>query len=143
MAGRGPAPKDPLERRRENAPARGEWTNAPGIGWQHGKIPPSPAGLMPSSRKAWRSWMRSSWVASFWTPEDLPALHQLIQLFDLIERGVTPASARGELRIQMDTFGLTPKGRQDRRWLPPLEEAEAPGRASRSGRYDHLRVVSE
>ena len=45
-----------------------------------------------------------------------------------------------EFRLGMDTFGISPKGQQDRRWLPPKAEDEAPAK-SPSGRYAHLKVV--
>src|SRR5438093_998497 len=47
-----------------------------------------------------------------------------------------------ELRLGMDTFGLKPKGRQDRRWLPPREDKRAAASTARAvDPYAHLRVV--
>jgi hypothetical protein len=37
-----------------------------------------------------------------------------------------------------DTYGITPKGRQDRRWLPPLAE---PPKTPEPDRCRHLRTV--
>ena len=139
MAGRGPAPKD--DRLRRNEPERGENQPATGVGWQHGDIPSLPDGLMPATIEAWSAWM-GAWFAAFWTPADLPGLRQIIRLYDQVERG---DFVRGpELRMQMDTYGITPKGQQDRRWKPP--EAKPDGQAatgSSSGRYGHLRPVAD
>ena len=141
---RGPAPND--ERRRRVEPAH-EWRWAGGIGWQHGAPPPPPAKLLGASREAWQVWFRA-WFAAFWTPDDLPGLRQLIRLYDQVERG--EFQRHGELRIGMDTYGITPKGQQDRRWKPPTrpdvpQEAEA-GESERpsasGGRYAHLRSVA-
>lgn len=138
---RGPAPKKPENRRRTNKPVRGEWEAAPGNGWQHGPIPKAPTGLMPASREAWGVWFRS-WIAAHWLPEDLPGLRQMIRVYDQVERGEFQRA--GELRIELDTFGLTPKGRQDRRWAPPqATEVAVADAVPTSSRYDHLRAVPE
>lgn len=146
MAGRGPAPK--LTRRRANVPARGEWQPAPGVGWQHGDIPPPPPKLLAASRTAWRTWMRA-WFASYWTADDLPALRQVIRLYDQVERGEFQRAT--ELRYAMDSYGITPKGQQDRRWVAPARgavpavdaptEVAAPVEEPESP-YAGLRVVS-
>ena len=120
MAGRGPAP-DPM-RFRHDEPVRGDWKAADVSGWQHGRVPSPPAGLLKPSIDAWKTWM-ASWVAAHWTPSDLPALRQLVRLFDQVERGEYQRCT--ELRLMMDTYGLTPKGQQDRRWRPP-DEPKAP-----------------
>ena len=111
MAGRGPAPKE--DRRRANVPERGEIVAASGTGWQHGDIPAPPEGLMPASETAWRTWF-AAWFAAFWSPADLPGIRHMIRLHDQVERGEFQRST--ELRMTMDTYGVTPKGQQDRRW---------------------------
>lgn len=139
MAGRGPAPKEDGERRRRNEAER-PWTPTAGSGWQHGELPKVPDGLLKASRDAWRTWF-TAWFAARWSPADLPGLRQLIRLYDQVERG--EFQRMSELRLGMDTYGITPKGQQDRRWKPP----EAPQDASRAGRpgadavYGHLRSV--
>lgn len=140
MAGRGPKPKE--TRRRKNTPIRGEWQIADG-GWQHGDIPPAPDGLLEASRTAWDVWLKA-WFAAHWTPDDLPGLRQLIRLYDQVERGEFQRAS--ELRLQMDTYGITPKGQQDRRWQrPTVEEAAKSQSQSRQsgGRYAHLTVLGE
>lgn len=144
MAGRGRAPKQPTERRNEHEPIRGEWRPTPGLGWQHGSLPKPPTRLTKAATEAWTVWMRA-WFAAHWTPDDLPGLRQVVRLYDQVERGeFTRAS---ELRLQMDTYGITPKGQQDRRWAPPKAEdtpvdnkrTDAPTAADP---YRHLRAVS-
>ena len=140
MAGRGPAPKK--ERRRRNTPVRGEWQAADG-GWQHGDLPPVPDGLMPASITAWETWF-GAWFAAHWTPDDLPGLRQLIRLYDQVERGEFQRAA--ELRLQMDTYGITPKGQQDRHWTRPKAEEvpqSQPQRRQGDDPYAHLRVVGD
>lgn len=139
MAGRGRAPKT-QRRNKSDVPQRGEWTPAPDVGWQHGEIPAVPEGLMPASASAWDVWLKA-WFAAHWTPDDLPGLRQLIRLYDQVERGEFQRAS--ELRLQMDTYGITPKGQQDRRWTPP-KAIEKPQEAPQDtdDPYQHLRVVN-
>lgn len=144
MSGRGRPPKAPNQRRNAHEPQRGEWRVSDSEGWQHGNVPAPPDGLMPAAIEAWNTWLRA-WFAAHWTPDDLPALRQLIRLYDQVERGEFQRAA--ELRLQMDTYGITPKGQQDRRWVrpkpdevPSSQPQPAPERASP---YAHLKVVNE
>ena len=82
-----------------------------------------------------------SWVASHWTPTDLPGLRQLVRLYDQVERGEFQRAT--ELRLAMDTYGISPKGQQDRRWSQPDAESEAVTTATPPSRYAGLRVVNE
>lgn len=77
---------------------------------------------MPASTDAWRTWM-AAWFAAHWTPDDLPGLRTLVRIYDQVERGEFQRA--NELRLQMDTYGITPKGQQDRRWARPAEEKPA------------------
>lgn len=137
MAGRGPAPKP--GRRRANDPARGDWQPAPGVGWQHGKVPTPPPRLLKVSRDTWATWF-AAWFAAFWEPEDLPGLEVVIVLYDQFRRGAHQRA--NELRLQMDNYGITKKGQQDRRWSPPSGEAKPgePGKVLK-GRWTDLKVV--
>jgi hypothetical protein len=132
------APK--LTRRRRNKPIRGEWQPTAGIGWQHEPFPMPPDGLLEPSRTAWETWLRA-WFAAHWTPDDLPGLRQVIRLYDQVERGEFQRAT--ELRLLMDTYGITPKGQQDRRWTPPKSDVEPTGLTPSAGRYGHLRAVNE
>ena len=91
---------------------------------------------MPASVEAWNVWL-SAWFAAFWTADDLPGLRQLVRLYDQVERGEFQRAS--ELRLQMDTYGITPKGQQDRRWARPKEES-VEGKVV-SGRWADLKVV--
>ncbi len=139
MSGAGRAPKPLAQRRTRHKPLRGDWQATPGIGWQHGPIPDPPAGLSAPSTAAWTAWM-SSWWAAHWTAGDLPMLELVIRLFDLVETGKASAALRSELRLLMDNYGISPKGRQDRRWQPPAETVTAPARPA-VDRYAHLRTI--
>ncbi len=131
----GPPPKDDAVRRRRNAPVHG-WHDAPGVGWQHGEVPAAPAKLTRAARDAWGTWF-GAWFAAFWTPGDVPGLTQMVRLYDQVQRGdMTRAS---EARLWMDTYGVTPKGQQQRRWRPPASEA-APS-SQPASRYRRLRAV--
>jgi len=135
MAGRGRAPKENRQNQCD-VPTRGEVRTADGEGWQHGDAPPAPDGLMTESAAAWSTWM-GAWFAAFWTPADLPGLRQLVRLYDQVERGEFQRA--GELRLQMDTYGITPKGQQDRRWRAPAGPAEAS--APKGKTYGHLKTA--
>src|SRR5262249_53922528 len=134
----GPPPK--RTRRRSATPQRGEWKAPPGCGWQHGPIPTIPDEVVTDASKwAWDVWMHA-WFAAFWKPEALPGLRQVILAYEECE--VYPGSrARAELRQLMDMYGITPKGQQDRRWSPPVEE-EPEQEAPQRHRYDKIAAVA-
>jgi hypothetical protein len=110
------------------------------MGWQHGPRPKPPTGLMPASRSAWATWF-GAWFASYWTPGDLPGLRILVRLYDAVERGEHQRA--GELRLWADNYGITPAGRQARRWQPPEKPARTrtPQQPAIPDYYKHLRVV--
>ena len=137
MPGRGPAPKPKETRRGAHDPQRGEWRVPDGPGWQFGEVPEAPDGLMPASEEAWRVWF-AAWFAAFWTEDELPGLRQVIRLYDQVERGEFQRAS--ELRLAMDTYGMTPKGQQDRRWMRPKSEESSAGKVL-AGRWADLKVV--
>lgn len=141
MPGRGPTPKlHPSRARDAKRRLRGNFVRSVAIGWQDGEIPEPPPGVSSVTRAAWRAWI-SGWVASHWVRADLPGLYVMARLYDAVEAGQLNKAT--ELRYWLDTFGLTPKGAQDRRWLPP---ADVPGPvetrliALDSSPYSHLRA---
>jgi hypothetical protein len=137
MAGHGPNPKE--QSRTRHIPTRGVPRAIDGVGWQHGERPVPPSGLLKPSRDAWETWF-TAWFAAHWTPADLPAIRQLIRLYDQVERG--EYQRHGEMRLMLDTYGISPKGQQDRRWLAPAEGA-VPSQEKPASRYRSLRVVGE
>ncbi len=136
MSGRGRTPKD-HRRNPADIPKRGEWQPASGIGWQHGPIPAPPEGLTEPAHQAWQTWM-GSWFAAHWAPGDVPGLYVVIRLYNEVVLGRFQRST--ELRLWMDTFGVTPKGQADRRWQRP--EPTQPAKKA-TGAYDYLRVVED
>lgn len=138
MAGRGAVPKE--NSRTRHKPVRGDWKAPEGVGWQFGDVPDPPEGLSEAALEAWATWM-GSWFAAFWLPEDLPALRQVIRIYDQVERGEFQRSS--ELRLQMDTYGITPKGQQDRRWKRPeqVSEPEKARKGSGDRRKSSLEVI--
>ena len=77
-------------------------------------------------------------MAVQWIEADLPGLRVLVNLYDQVEQGEFVRA--GELRLWMDTYGLTPKGQQDRRWKHP-EETASPKKSPTPTAYGHLRAV--
>jgi hypothetical protein len=141
MAGKGRVPKPPGARRNSGPLHLGDWRSAPGVGWQHGPRPKPPTGLGDVARATWATWF-GAWWASYWEPADVPTLRLVIRLFDRVERGEATGVERSELRLWMDTYGITPKGRQDRRWLAPSDETQPPPPRPRPrGSYGHLRAI--
>ena len=103
MAGKGPPPGDIKSYRLAEGPHF------------DGDIPEPPEGLMPASVVAWNTWFRA-WYSWFWTPDDVPALRQLILLYDQFERGEHRLAT--EIRLQSEVWGITPKGQLANRWAP-------------------------
>jgi len=68
---------------------------------------------------------------------------QAIRLFNAVEEGWAGAALRTELRQLMDNAGISPKGRQDRRWQPPKADAESASKPQATSRYAGLRVVAQ
>lgn len=93
---------------------------------------------MPSSLAAWDTWFKA-WFAVHWTPADLPGLRLVIRLHDQVERGEFQRSA--ELRLSMDTYGITPKGQQDRRWKAPEAPPKPEAVAAADKSYGGLKAV--
>ena len=118
MAGRGPAPKAPDQRRRRNAPTAGEWLTLPSD--DRPKPPAMPSrgkgrgNWSPRTRRAWRSWWTDP-VSSQWSSSDKDLVEHLADLYEEWVRDPMPTSA-SEIRQLRDSLGLSPKGRQDRRW---------------------------
>lgn len=156
----GPPPN--RTRRRANVPVSGEWRPAPGHGWQHGDVPTAQIegsrALSPAALEVWDTWM-ASWAASNWTRSDVPGLRLAIALLDRTLRYIedemtwkqnddgTWTAARKQnpwpdLFRALDSYGITPKGQQDRRWVAPEEPVEAPHTRRAATPYARLRAAS-
>jgi hypothetical protein len=129
----GPAPKPKNQRRRTNEPARGEWVDLrplekpilPPLGRREG-------GWSPKTKRMWAAW-RHDPVTAQWSVADVAYAHDTIERFEL---GAPP----NELRLRMDGLGLTPKGKRDLRWRPPVGEVAKSARP-RSAEVRRLRAV--
>lgn len=121
----GPPPKK--SRRRRNPPAAGEWTV---LGDPPAKRPPLPrpyprGGYHPQTKAEWKTWWASP-VASMWAEADHGLVVTLLRMVDSFWRGEASVSLIAEIRVTKNTLGLTPVGRQQRRWLLPDEAPLAP-----------------
>lgn len=146
MAGSGRPPKPPETRRNRHAPRAGEWVTLPA------ELDAPVLPLLPRRGKgqgAWSARTRAAWLA--WRADPVTALYgpadvQLaIDAAYLFEQWVREPSASlaGELRQLRDSLGLTPKGRQDRRWRygPPATVLELDdARVQRATRH-RLRAI--
>jgi hypothetical protein len=122
MAGHGPAPKPRDQRRNRNAKQAGDWVLLPREGYQ-GPIPtlPKKLGLDKDTHAWWKTIWRSP-MATQWTDEDVSALIELAILRERLLDGKISVAA--EVRLRTDLFGLTPAGRQQRRWMITEEDIE-------------------
>lgn len=139
MAGRGPAPKAEAQRRNFTKPKRGEWVDLPAENTAKPPVMPRAprGGWATGTRSAWRAWWCDP-ASLMWSPADRSALEQLATLHHDLERG--KISLAGEVRLRMDSLGLTQKGKRDFRWRIVEPAAEKPA-AARSSRRGNLRVV--
>ena len=110
MAGRGPAPKSPGQRRRFNQPARSEWIDLEPL--SKPVLPPGRGEWGENAKRAWAAW-RQDPVTTQWGPADVLFAMELCRLYDQL-----PA---GEARLRADSLGLSPKGKRDLRWRTPQE----------------------
>lgn len=150
MAGTGRAPKAPTERRNHHSPIRGDWTELPSA-VERG-VPRLPA--RGRGRGAWSARTRAAWGAWWsdpastqWTKADEDLVLHLADVYEEWIRAPS-ASLASEARQLRDSLGLTPKGRQDRRWRPASDVSDEPPPDARragprqSGRRARLSVVT-
>lgn len=130
MAGRGRAPQE--NRRRRNVPARGEWVDLDPL--EQSVLPELPEGeWRPETVAMWEAW-RMDPVSAEWSPADVAFALDTIRLHNVMLN----ASGANEVRLRMDSLGLTPKGKRDLRWRiskaePELAEVKPmPGRKLRA-----------
>lgn len=128
MAGNGPAPK--LNRQRRGAPVRGDWvqleplTETVLMDLDEIPAPDACEGKWPyTSKLYWEAWQKSP-VTAKWTEDDIALAIDTICAHAEAAcggRGAPPA----EIRLRMESLGLTPKGRRDNRYLLPEESPPA------------------
>lgn len=128
MAGHGPAPKSPEQRRRYNQPARGEWVD----------LEPLTEPILPEENDEWSARVKRLWRA--WRDDPVTSQYgaaDLAAVWDLAEEfvGLSENTQTG----RMDRLGLTPKGKRDLRWRTPNEVAT---HAKQGAQVRRLRVVA-
>lgn len=113
MAGKGRAPKDPSHRINRHAPSRGEWTDLADPAPDPDQLPDYRQ-WTERTRMAWQAWWADP-VSSQWSVGDRDLV---LHLAEVHERWMDRESAQivQEIRQLREHLGLTPKGRQDRRW---------------------------
>lgn len=146
MAGRGPAPKDPDERARTNAPARGEWTTlAPLVKPILPALPKRGRGAgawSPRTRATWNAWRKDP-VTGVYGPAEIAMALDAIHVFEEMVRDPKPTWS-AEVRQWMDRLGLSLKGKRDLRLRMPEGDAsttKTPGRSTSRERYGDLVVL--
>lgn len=125
MAGQGPAPL-----KRNGKPLKGDWTQLDAL--THPLIPdlddlPTPQPVVKdealtvdwpyTTRRYWEAWRKSP-VTQIWTEDDLAlAIDTIYSHVETVcgGRGIPPS----EMRLRMESLGLTPKGRRDHRLILP------------------------
>lgn len=117
MAGQGPAPKDAAQRRRRNAPARGEWVDLPSV-----KKPILPTLKQIDGKRKWSPQLKMLWehwrkdpATTQYGPAEIALAKHLAFVYDDLAQAYK-LSTSSEVRLILDTLGLTPKGKRDNRW---------------------------
>lgn len=129
MAGQGPPPKDPAQRRRRNEPARGEWVDLP-VALERAVLPALPkrsGGWSARTRAAWARWRKDP-ATSMFGESDLASAIDLAYLHH--EWCCGDVRLATEIRLRMDGLGLTPKGKRDLRWRVPAGAVVVPMEAA-------------
>lgn len=129
MAGRGRAPKHASNRRNRAAPQRGEWIELQPVTEPVPPLPqPAPDGEWSRRTElAWEAWW-SDPASTQWGVADKQLISDLAYIYEVWSRKPT-GGREEEMRQRLDGLGLSPKGRQDRRWMLPIEDEREEGDA--------------
>jgi hypothetical protein len=138
MAGRGRAPKPASERRNRTEPQRGDWVDL--LPLEKSVLPNLPKEHLVCKRtkSAWEAWRKDPATAMF-GPAEVQLCVDLAYVYETWVNDPT-ASLAAELRQRQDGLGLSPKGKQDRRWRVVRGEAEVS--QIRPASVHRLRVVA-
>ena len=113
-------PKPAHQRRNRNPLKGGDWVSLPEP--YRGPIPSCAGhGLSRETQAWWRQIWRSP-MATQWLEGDVPALLELAVLRQQLLDG--KVSVADEVRLRTNQFGLSPAGRQQRRWMITEEDQE-------------------
>jgi hypothetical protein len=125
-----PVPPKPAHlRRNRNRKAGGEWVILDKS--YSGPIPDLPPIYKWSEET--RRWWKAIWqspMATQWLEGDAEALSILALVRQRFLEGDSRVAVARELRLLESNFGLTPAGRQQRRWIVTEEDAERAGYAT-------------
>jgi hypothetical protein len=138
MAGHGPAPKLPEQRRDRSPKLRGEWVE---LSSTPGEVPSLPDGEWhPRAAASWALWW-SDPAASQWSEAQRSELVELLALTDEFWGGNTTRA--NEMRLRTDGLGLTQKGKRDFRWriVEAPEDESKP--AAKQSKYQRLKAVPD
>ena len=133
---RGNPPKPTHQRRNRNPLRAGEWILLP-----EGRKGPAPSCAGYGLNRASQTWWRSIWrspMATQWVDGDVPALLELAVLRERLLDG--KISVAPEVRLRSNEFGLSPAGRQSRRWMITEKDQERAG-YKKPGTVTKLRVA--
>lgn len=142
MAGHGPAPKDPADRRRRNAAPSLTVVEADGAA--HGPELPEGSDWPDATREWWQTWRRSAQASTFTDTDWSFLLDTAVLHMDFWDGNLATAA---ELRLRVAKFGATPEDRARLRM-----EVAAPGTkpeprkrepAARTRREGILRAVGD
>jgi hypothetical protein len=127
VAGRGPAPKAFEQRRNHHEPVRGEWT--PLAPLERSVLPALPREKWSArTKRAWEAWRKDP-ATGMYGPAEVQLAVDLAYVYEQWV-GEPTAALAAEIRQRQDGLGLSPKGKQDRRWrvsavvVEPEREAE-------------------
>lgn len=144
MAGMGPAPKAASQRRRRNLPVGARVLKAEIVPSQPPVLPDAGRDLHPLTLAFWRD-IWSSPMASEWDQSDI---HGLLLLADLTNeywnlepgtKGTVRAQLAAEIRLQRQSFGLSPIDRRRLAWeIERAEQAVDAGEKRRAARNASL-----
>ena len=102
------------------APVRGDWLVLDREPGDPPELPDAPrGGWSPQAEREWVAWWASP-ASVMWDESDRAVLERLLLAVHDWWVNRTPAGLSA-IRVQQEALGLTAKGRQDRRWLLPVE----------------------
>jgi hypothetical protein len=139
-------PSLPGVRLNRSQPRRGDWLMLPAAGGDVPALPERGDGRgdwSDRTRRAWASWWKDP-ASPQWSEADRDLVEHLADVYEEWVRKPRAAMAT-EIRQLRDSLGLTPKGKQDRRWLVALPEHDVEPRRTPRGmsareRFGHLSV---
>lgn len=145
VAGRGRAPKAPGQRRNHHEPQRGDWTPLPPL--KKPTLPPLPKRTAMEgpwharTKSAWSAWRKDP-ATGMYGPAEIQLAIDLAYVYEeWVRNGGSNIAA--EIRQRQDGLGLSPKGKQDRRWRAVTEVVDRAGQDQSMAEVMPLRIVRE